>query len=106
MDDSKLLQDKLDRVADKMESRLANIESKMSDMAVQMAVYNAELNRHIEGVALARKENEQLRAKYNTEIPPLQDFKSRVLWGLVVVGGLIGGIITIVQFILDVKSSL
>ncbi len=67
---------------------MAALESKVADMSVHMAVYNAELNRHIEGVSLARQENAELRKKYEEEIPPLKEFKNRALWSLALLAAL------------------
>jgi hypothetical protein len=93
MDDNQRVINKLDKIEDKMDSRLAAMESRLTDMAVHMAIYNAELTKHIEGVALARKENADIRAKYDKEVPALQRFNERASWTIVVIASL-GAIIS------------
>jgi uncharacterized protein YaaN involved in tellurite resistance len=81
MDNINRLHDKIDRI----EVKVDTIVETLSHQGTKLEVYNVELERHIEGVKLAREENallralvEQKTAKLEAQIEPIQAHVSSV----------------------------
>lgn len=83
--DIKRLYEKLDKIEDKLDQKLTDVDGKIDCVEKQLIVYNEELKRHIEGVNIARQENKDIRSQLNgcvvtinKRIDPIEDMSNKV----------------------------
>lgn len=73
INDKLLIYQKLDKIEDKFEKKFDKLDSRVDDIDKKLAVYNQQLEIHIQGVITAREENKILREYIDSETTKIVD---------------------------------
>ncbi len=64
--------DKIDRLDEKFDRKMDILDRRLDSLDKQLAIYNVELQKHIEGVKLARTENALLKAHLDEKVKEIE----------------------------------
>lgn len=98
-DNNTRILNKLDKLDEKFDIKMEVMDQRIGNLDKHLAVYNVELQKHIEGVELAREENKLLKEYIEIKVKPIETYLDskktikKFLFNLLTVGSVIVGII-------------